>query len=85
MAFCKAVISENPHKIFSYLNKVDMSAKFQVLCLMKKEKYNSFPDTDKTALESTTKENYLLEDIKIKNPNNPASLLECKLITFKVN
>lgn len=43
---------ENPHKIFSYLNKVDANAKFQVLCLMKTEKFNSFPTADKTALQN---------------------------------
>ncbi len=41
---------DNPQKIFSYLNKVDTNAKFQVLCLMKTEKFNSFPTSDKTAL-----------------------------------
>jgi hypothetical protein len=76
---------ENPHKIFSYLNKVDANAKFQVLCLMKTEKFKSFPNADKTALQNLTKENYSFEDIQIKNPNNPAQLLDCKLITFKVN
>ncbi len=76
---------ENPHKIFSYLNKVDANATFQVLCLMKTEKFNSFPNADKMALENLTKANYSFEDTKIKNPNNPAQLLDCKLITFKVN
>ncbi|HAH54696.1 MAG TPA: restriction endonuclease [Flavobacterium sp.] len=76
---------ENPHKIFSYLNKIDATAKFQVLCLMKTEKFNSFPNADKTALQNLTKDNYFFEDTQIKNPNNPAQLLDCKLITFKVN
>lgn len=76
---------ENPHKIFSYLNKVDANAKFQLFCLMKTEKFNSFPTADKTALQNLTKANYSFEDTQIKNPNNPAQLLDCKLITFKVN
>ncbi len=76
---------ENPHKIFSYLNKVDATAQFQILCLMKTEKFNSFPTADKTALQNLKKVNYSFEDTQIKNPNNPAQLLDCKLITFKVN
>lgn len=76
---------ENPHKIFTYLNKVDANAKFQILCLMKTEKFNSFPMADKIALQNLTKENYSFEDTQIKNPNNPAQLLNCKLITFKIN
>ena len=76
---------ENPHKIFSYLNKIDANAAFQVLCLMKTEKFNSFPTADKMALQNLTKANYSFEDTQIKSPNNPAQLLDCKLITFKVN
>jgi hypothetical protein len=76
---------ENPHKIFSYLNKVDANATFQVVCLMKTEKFNSFPTSDKTVLQNLNKANYSFEDAQIKNPNNPAQLLDCKLITFKVN
>lgn len=76
---------ENPHKIFSYLNKVDANATFQVVCLMKTEKFDSFPTADKIALQNLTKANYSFEDTQIKNPNNPAQLLDCKLITFKVN
>lgn len=75
---------ENPHKIFSYLNKVDAQATFQIVCLMKTEKFNSFSASDKAALETLKKENYFFEDTQIKNPNNPAQLMDCKLITFKV-
>ena len=75
---------ENPYKIFSYLNKIDTTATFQVLCLMKTDKFNSFSTTDKLALQNIKKENYSFDDILIKNPNNPAQLLDCKLITFKV-
>lgn len=75
---------DNPHKVFSYLKKTDISAKFQILCLMKTEKFNTFPDEDKTALQNLEKEHYSFETAQIKNPNNPAQLLDCTLITFKV-
>jgi hypothetical protein len=59
---------------------------FQVFCLMRTEKFNSFPTEDNfSASKYLTKENYAIEDTKIKNPNNPVQLLDCKLITFKVN
>lgn len=76
---------ENPHRIFEYLGKVDSESRFQVFCLMKNEKFNSFPDTDRLELQNLERENYTFEDTKIKNPNNPAQLMDCKLITFKVN
>ncbi|HBF88452.1 MAG TPA: restriction endonuclease [Bacteroidales bacterium] len=75
---------ENPHKIFSYLNVADNSAKFQVICLMKTEKFNSFSDEDKNSLLNLKVDNYKIADTKIKNPNNPAQLIDAKLITFKV-
>ena len=66
------------------MNKIDTTATFQVLCLMKTDKFNSFSTTDKSALQNIKKENYSFDDIQVKNPNNPAQLLNCKLITFKV-
>ena len=40
---------------------------------------------DKIALQNLKKEKYSFENIQIKNPNNPAQLVDCKLITFKVD
>jgi hypothetical protein len=76
---------QNPSKVFSYLNCIDINSKFQVNCILKTEKFDSFPKEDRDNLIDMKKENYSLKDIKIKNPNNPAQLLDCKLITFKVN
>jgi len=73
----------NPHKIFSYLYKKDAKAKFQLFCLMKSDKFDSFPEHDKKALTSMKKDGYTIESKKIKDPNNPAVLLNCKLITYK--
>lgn len=52
---------------------------------MKSEKFNSFPSKDKAALKNLKKDNYSFEETKIKNPDNPAQLLDCTLITFKIN
>jgi hypothetical protein len=74
---------DNPHTIFKYLNAVDANAEFQLFCLMKTDKFNSFPKADREALKKLTKKNYSISDVKIKNPNNPAKLLDCTFITFK--
>lgn len=76
---------DNPHKIFAYLNKLDAQAKFQIVCLMRNEKFNSFSDADKATLENLKKPNYSFDNVQIKNPNNPAQLMDCKLITFKIS
>ncbi len=73
---------ENPNKIFDYIYKFDKEAKFQLISLIKLEKYTSMPPEDKELLEQL--ENINIQDIKIKNPNNPIQLVDAKLITFKV-
>lgn len=75
---------ENPNKIFRYINPVDRNSKFQLTCLMKSEKFDSFPEDDKQALLSCSVQNFLIQDVEIKNPNNPVQLMNAKLITFKV-
>jgi hypothetical protein len=76
---------QNPSKVFSYLDCIDTNSKFQINCILRTEKFDSFPKEDRDNLINLKKENYFLKDVKIKNPNNPAQLLDCKLITFKVN
>jgi hypothetical protein len=35
------------------------------------------------SLESFVSDNFSIKDIKIKSPNNPAKLLEAKLLSFR--
>jgi NgoPII restriction endonuclease len=78
---------ENPNKIFNYLKEVKslQTADFKVICLLTAAKFNSFSKADRQALESHTQEGYFFGDVKIKNPNNPAQLMDCKLITYRVD
>ena len=75
---------DNPHKIFSYLNLFDANANFQIVCLMKNDKFNSFPKEDRDLLLNLVRDNYSIGQTKIKDPNNPSQLLDCTLITFKI-
>lgn len=75
-------IIENPNKVYNYLYEYDKNATFQLVCLMKKSKYESFPTEDITNIEQM--ENIIIDDVKIKNPNNPANLIDAKLLVFKV-
>lgn len=76
---------QNPSRLFrSYLNCHDKNATFQMTCLMKKEKFASFSEDDKNTLLNLTKENYNIEDVKIKDPNNPANLIDATLITYRI-
>jgi len=42
----------NPNKIFDYIYEYDESKRFQMICLMKSEKYNSLPLEDRNVLEN---------------------------------
>ena len=73
---------ENPNKIFDYIYEFDDSASFQLISIIKEEKYNLLPFEDKETIENS--QNISIKDIKIKNPNNPVQLIEAKLLTLKV-
>ncbi len=76
---------ENPVKVFSYISELP-SNKFMLNLLMLKTKYDAMPEADRVTIESLHGENADLQikDIKIKSPNNPAQLLDAKMITFLV-
>lgn len=46
------------------------------------EKYNSFPESDRQAIENIALDNFTISDVEIKSPNNPARLLNAKFIKF---
>jgi hypothetical protein len=75
---------ENPTKIFNYLYRYDETKSFQLICLMKKEKYESMPLADKQTIENLNNPNVSVSDVKIKNPNNPVQLMNGKLLVFKI-
>lgn len=74
---------ENPRKVFNYLHE-PTDKDFELVCIIPTEKYNSFPNESKSKLEGITEKGFSIEDKQIKNPNNPAKLMDCKLIKFCV-
>lgn len=74
---------DSPLKVFKNIYIVDESKLFKVSCIMRTEKFNSFPDKDKSLLE--TNNNISILDKEIKNPDNPAQLLPVKLIVMECN
>src|SRR3989344_1491577 len=73
---------ENPLSVFEDLCPLNEQNKFSLFALMRKEKYNSFSAKDIKDLESDKK--ISVRDVKIRDPNNPAKLVEAKLITFVI-
>ncbi len=74
---------ENPIKVFDYVAPIDSGIEFSVNAIMTKEKYLSFPEKDRKAIEKLASSGFSINDIKIKSPNNPAKLLGAKLLSFK--
>lgn len=70
---------ESPMKVFKDLFAINSSAEFSLNAILLEEKYNSFPESDRLALESVS----IIKDIAIKSPNNPAKLLKAKLISYE--
>lgn len=72
---------QNPLRVYENLCKIEDSDKFHLFALMRKDKYDTFPKNDSKNLEVNN--NISVKDIEIKDPNNPAEIIEAKLISFK--
>ena len=59
---------------------------FELVAIIPTSKYNSFQEESKTAIEeSIWTKGLAIKDVLVKDPNNPAALIEAKLIVFLVN
>ncbi len=72
---------ENPLEVFEDLCPLEDRNKLNLFALMRKEKYLSFSKEDIKELESN--KNISVKDVNIRDPNNPAKLIEAKLITYR--
>ncbi|CAC9598094.1 Type II restriction enzyme NgoPII (EC 3.1.21.4) [uncultured Gammaproteobacteria bacterium] len=73
---------DNPLKVFSGIREVEDKYTFSLTCIMRKTKYQSFSEADINDI--TKNENLSVTDIKIKDPDNPAKLIDATLITIEV-
>ena len=65
-----------PFEVFNYITN-----KQKYFAIINDKKYNSFPKESRQLIENT--KGIVITDHKIKNPNNPATLKDVKLISFK--
>ncbi len=75
---------ENPFKVFDYLFERNSSRKFNFMAIINNEKWDSFNNTSKLLDVIKKSEKSSIKDVEVKNPNNPAKLKPCKLITFRL-
>ena len=74
---------ENPLKVFNYVYKRNTEKDFSLMCIIDDKKWNSFDNTQFFLFFLSMTEGISIENIKIKNPDNPAVLLKAKLIRYE--
>ena len=73
---------ENPSKVFQYVAP-QRESDFSLYALLLESKYASFPQPDRQVLEQLNIVEFVITKVKIKSPNNPAILLDARLISFR--
>ena len=71
-----------PFKVFDYVHKYDKTKKFQCICILPNTKYEVFPNSSKEKLEKS--ELISITDIQVQNPNNPSTMIGCKMIKISI-
>lgn len=70
---------QNPRRVFDYLF-ASSESRFEVIAIIPTSKYDSFPTESKSRIETMGNTNLTIQNVQVKNPNNPASLIDAKLI-----
>lgn len=73
---------QNPRRVFNYLHTTGDT--FELVAIIPTTKYNSFPTDSKNRIENLGNPNLSISDVQVKDPNNPANLIDSKLIVFKI-
>lgn len=74
---------DNPLKVYKDFYEADDLNAFNLACIMREDKFNAQKATDKEKI--IHHKGIKISDIKIKNPDNPANILNAKLITLDVS
>ncbi|MDO5560912.1 MAG: NgoPII family restriction endonuclease [Oscillospiraceae bacterium] len=75
---------ENPFSVFDYVYKRDFTKDFNFMCIINDEKFSTFANRQSLIDLCSTNTALSITDVKIKNPDNPAKLVNAKLITYTI-
>lgn len=73
---------QNPRRVFNYLHTTGED--FELVAVIPSNKYNSFPIDSKNRIENLGNMKLSIADVQVKDPNNPANLIDAKLIIYRL-
>lgn len=74
---------DNPLKVYRGYYETSLTNAFSLACIMREDKFEIFPQNDKD--EIIQNNDIHIKAIKIKDPDNPAKLINAKLITLELS
>ena len=75
---------ENPFSVFDYVYKRNFAKDFNFMCIINDEKFNTFANRQNLMDLCDKNDALSIADVRIKNPDNPAKLVNAKLITYTI-
>lgn len=72
---------QNPRRVFNYLHTPALN-NFELVAIIPTTKYDSFPSASRNKIETIVNSALTIIDVNVKDPNNPAALINAKLIKF---
>jgi len=76
---------QNPRKVFEYILPQQDNVTFELVSIIPCCKYNDFDEENRIELEEINKDGFSISNIHVKDPNNPAILIEAKLIKYIIS
>ena len=73
---------KNPSVVFA--DHVHATPQRQYYLLMREEKYQSFTEQDRYEMEAVSKTGFSIKKISIRNPDNPAQMIQARLISYEI-
>lgn len=73
---------DNPFTVFKYIYTPVEEADFNLFALVSSQHFDNFNNKDELLSLANNTCNLSIIDVKVKNPNNPAQLIDCKKINF---
>lgn len=73
---------QNPRRVFEYVYSPLEPQTFELVCLIPSDKYSLLNPDNNHEIDSLFNKQISISDIQVKDPNNPALLIDCKLIVF---